>query len=59
MNKANIINQEDYIMQKAIAFASMWFATSFAVAVGLYFTKDPSCLWALVIPTFFSFKFND
>lgn len=38
----------------AIAYGIAWIATSLAVSVGIYYTKDSSCLWALVFPLFIS-----
>lgn len=31
-----------------------WICTAVAVCVGLYFTKDSSCLWAFWLPLFLS-----
>lgn len=32
--------------------AIAWIATSVAVVAGLYFTKNPLCLWAFAFPMF-------
>ena len=37
-----------------IAYGMAWIATAFAVAVGIYYTKNASCLWAMLIPGFIS-----
>jgi hypothetical protein len=37
-----------------IGYACAWIATGVAVAVGVYITKNPNCLWALLIPTLIS-----
>jgi hypothetical protein len=39
-----------------IAYAFAWIATGIAVAVGIYFTKDANCLWAMLIPAMISFS---
>lgn len=41
-------------MWKAIAV--VWVATAAAVVAGLYYTNDPRCLWALLVPTCISFR---
>lgn len=33
-----------------IAHCTMWIATSFAIIVGLYVTRDSNCLFAFAIP---------
>lgn len=40
------------------AYAMCWLATAGATAVGIYYTKDANCLWAMLVPTFVSFKIN-
>ena len=37
-----------------IAYSASWVATGFAVSIGIYFTKQPLCLWAMIIPLFIS-----
>lgn len=39
-----------------IAYSIMWMSVAAATAYGLYLTKNPNCLWALIIPTFMSFR---
>lgn len=38
----------------AISLAAIWVPTSAAVIAGLYFTKDPKCLFGMFIPTLIS-----
>ncbi len=42
-----------------IAYAFCWISVSFAVAVGIYYTKNPNCLWAFLIPACISFSTRD
>lgn len=42
----------------AIGVASVWIATAAAVCAGLYFTRNPNCLWGMLIPVFVSFSAN-
>jgi len=39
-----------------IMFGCAWLAVGLAVSVGIYFTGNPHCLWALLIPLGISFK---
>jgi hypothetical protein len=39
-----------------IAYGMVWLATGFAVAVGIYVTKNPNCLWAMLIPAITSLR---
>ena len=39
-----------------IAYSFAWIATGFAVAVGIYITKNAGCLWAMLIPALISFS---
>ncbi len=40
------------------AYAMVWLATAAATGVGLYYTKDPNCLWAMVFPCFVQLSAN-
>ena len=33
-----------------IAYGMAWIATALATSVGIYYTKDANCLWAMLIP---------
>jgi len=33
-----------------LAYGIAWLATGIAVSVGIYTTKDATCLWALLFP---------
>lgn len=41
-----------------VAFASAWIATGVAVCFAVYITKDASCLWAFLLPSFLSLKYT-
>jgi len=43
-------------MKGATAYAIAWIATAFAVSVGIYLTKNASCLWTMLIPACVSYK---
>ena len=36
----------------AIAICAIWISTALAVSVGIYVTKNPKCLWFMLIPMF-------
>jgi len=38
------------------AYGSMWISTAVATSFGLYFTAQPACLLALLIPALISIK---
>ena len=38
----------------AISLAAIWVPSAAAVIAGLYFTKDPKCLFGMFIPTLIS-----
>ena len=40
----------------AFAYGMAWVATALAVSVGIYYTKDGTCLWALIFPLCISVK---
>lgn len=39
-----------------IAYGIAWVATALATSVGIYYTKDADCLWAMLIPMMISIK---
>lgn len=39
-----------------VGFSAMWLAAGGAVAYAIHVTHNPSCLWALLIPTMVSFS---
>jgi len=39
-----------------LAWVMGWVATSIAVSVGIYYGKDGTCLWAMLIPAMVSIK---
>jgi hypothetical protein len=39
-----------------IAYGCAWFATAIGVGVGLYYTHNPHCLWAFLIPGFINLR---
>jgi len=43
----------------ALAYSMTWIATAIATSVGIYYTKDASCLWAMLIPAMISMKFRN
>ena len=36
----------------AIAVCAIWISTALAVSVGIYVSKNPKCLWFMLIPLF-------
>jgi len=41
-----------------IAYGMAWIATALATSIGIYYTKDANCLWAMLIPGMISMKSN-
>jgi hypothetical protein len=39
-----------------LAYGMTWAATAIATSVGLYYTKNADCLWAMLIPAMISLK---
>jgi hypothetical protein len=39
-----------------IAYGMIWMATAVAVGIGIWITKNPNCLWAMLIPGLISLK---
>jgi hypothetical protein len=39
-----------------VGYAFAWISTACAVAVGIWITKNPNCLWAMLIPAFIGIK---
>lgn len=39
-----------------IAILSIWLSTAMAVSIGIYYTHNANCLWAMLIPSFMSIK---
>lgn len=37
-------------MNEATAYAFAWISTAIAVIVAVWITKNPNCLWALLLP---------
>jgi len=33
-----------------LAYGIAWLSTGIATSIGIYITKDPTCLWAMLIP---------
>lgn len=40
----------------ALAVASVWFSSAFAISVSLYYTHDMRSLWFLVVPLLVNIK---
>lgn len=41
-----------------IAYGLAWISTAIAVSVGLYYTKEATCLWGFVFPLFISLEYH-
>jgi len=41
-----------------ITYSMAWIATALATSIGIYYTKDANCLWAMLIPGMISMKSN-
>jgi len=42
-----------------LAYGMAWVATALAVSVGIYITKDGTCLWALLFPACIGLRSSD
>jgi len=41
-----------------LAYGMAWVSTAIATSVGIYYTKDVDCLWAMLIPAMISISFG-
>lgn len=42
-----------------LAYGVAWISTAIAVSIGIYYTKDVNCLWALLLPAYIGISSND